>query len=80
MSRMNGCHSWCFSHRLELALKDSLKDCISPIDESLLHLFNLYKNLSKKHRELKNLHQLMKDEFEMYGGGIKPVKSTGTVG
>ena len=44
---------WCFSHRLELALKDSLKDYISPIDESLLHLFNLYKSASKKHRNLK---------------------------
>ena len=41
---------WCVSHRLELAWKDSLEDHISPIDESLLHLFNLYKNLSKKHR------------------------------
>ena len=69
---------WCFSHRLELALKDSLKDYISPIDESLLHLFNLYKNSSKKHSELKNLYQLMKDEFETHGGGIKPVKSTST--
>ena len=56
---------WCFSHRLEFALKDS------SIDESLLHLINLYKNSSKKHRN-------QKDEFEMYGGGIKPVKSTGT--
>ena len=47
----------CFSHQLELGLKDSLKDYISPIDELLLHLFNLYKNLSKKHRELKTLYR-----------------------
>ena len=33
---------WCLSHQLELALKDSLKDYISPTGESLLHLFNLY--------------------------------------
>ena len=39
---------WCFSHRLELALKDALKDFISPVDESLMHLFYLYKNSSKK--------------------------------
>ena len=71
---------WCFSHQLQQALKDSLKDYISSIDESLLHLFNLYKNLLKKHKELKNLDQLMEDEFEMYGRGIKPVKSTGTLG
>ena len=69
---------WCFSHRLELPLKDSLKYYLSPIDESFLHLFSLYKNLSKKHRELKNLYQVMKDEFEIYGGEIKPVKPTST--
>ena len=69
---------WCLSHQLELALKDSLKDYISPTGELLLHLFNLYKILSKRHSELINLYQLMKDEFEMYGGGIKPVKSIGT--
>ena len=69
---------WCFSHRLELALKDSLKEYISPIDKLLLHLFNFYKNLSKKHIELKSLYELMKDKFEMYGGEIKPVQSTST--
>ena len=30
---------WCFSHRLELALKDALKDSIAPVDESLMHLY-----------------------------------------
>ena len=69
---------WCFSDRLELAVRDSLKYYTSPIDESLLHLFSLYKNSSKKHRELKKLYQLMKDEFEMHGSEIKPIKSTGT--
>ena len=41
---------WCFSHRLELALKDALKVFIKPVDDSLIHLFYLYKNSSKKHR------------------------------
>lgn len=31
-----------FSHRLELALKNALKDSIAPIDESLKHLYYLY--------------------------------------
>ena len=39
---------WCFSHCLELALKDSLKCFNDPVDESLLHLFYLCKNSSKK--------------------------------
>ena len=34
--------TWFFSHRLELALKNALKDSIAPIDESLKHLYYLY--------------------------------------
>ena len=45
---------WCFSHRLELSLKDALKEFIEPVDTSLMHLFYLCKKSSKKHRELKN--------------------------
>ena len=41
---------WCFSHHLELALKDALKDSIAPVDESLMHLYYLYKKSSKKQR------------------------------
>ena len=44
---------WCFSHRLELSLKDGLKAYTSLVDESLMHLFYLYKISSKKHIELK---------------------------
>ena len=69
---------WCFSHCLELALKDSLKSFIDPVDESLLHLFYLYKNSSKKVQELNNLYQILKEQFETYGNNIRPVKSTGT--
>ena len=29
---------WCLSHRLELAMKDSLKTFMSPVDDSLRHL------------------------------------------
>ena len=57
---------WCFSHCLELARKDSLKSFIGPMDESLLHLFYLYKNSSKKVRELKNLYQILKEQFETW--------------
>ena len=67
----------CFSHCLELALKDALKDSIAPVDESLMHLYYLYKKSSKKHRELKNLYQLMKDQYEFHGDGVRPVKATG---
>ena len=72
------CFIWCFSHRLELALKDALKDFIDPVDESLRHLYYLYQKSSKKNRELKNMYELLKDQYEMYGSGVKPVKATGT--
>ena len=65
---------WCFSHCLEVALKDALKDSIAPVDESLMHLYYLYKKSSKKHRELKNSYQLMKDQYEFHRDGVRAVK------
>ena len=50
---------WCFSHQLALALKDALNDYMEPVETSLMHLFYLYKQSSKKHRELKNLYELL---------------------
>ena len=69
---------WCFSHRLELALKDALKEFIKPVDTSLMHLFYLYKKSSKKHRELKNFYHLLEGQFEMYSAGVRSLKATGT--
>ena len=43
---------WCFSHRLELALKDALKEFMEPID-TLMHLFYLFKNHLKNNENLK---------------------------
>ena len=67
---------WCFSHRLELALKDALADFTNPVDESLMNMYYLYQKSSKKLRELKLLFKEI--DFEMYGDGVKPVKATGT--
>ena len=69
---------WCFSHQLELALKDALKEFIEPVDTSLMHLFYLYKKSSKKHRELNNLYHLLDGQFKMYSAGVQPLKATGT--
>ena len=66
---------WCFSHRVELALKDVLKENMDQVDTTLTHLYYLYTKSSKKHRELKNLYML-KDEFEMYTSGVRPLKAT----
>ena len=67
---------WCFSHRLELALKDALKDSISSVDESLMHLYYIYKKSSKKHVELKSSEK--KNQQEFHGDGVRPVKATST--
>ena len=32
---------WCFSHRLELALKDALADFTNPVDESLMNVVHV---------------------------------------
>ena len=42
---------WCFSHRLDLSLKDALTEFIEPVQTSLRHLYFLYKKSSKKHRD-----------------------------
>ena len=36
------CLVWCFSHRLELALKDALKEFMEPINTTWRHLYYLY--------------------------------------
>ena len=40
---------WCFSHRLELALKDTL------VDESLMNLYYLHRKSSKKYEEIQRI-------------------------
>ena len=50
---------WCLSHRLEFAMKDSLKTFMSPVDDSLRHLYYMYKNSSKKLSQLKTLFKSM---------------------
>ena len=69
---------WCFSHRLELALKDALKEHMEPGNTMLTHLYYLYTKSSKKHRKLKNLYDMLKGEFKMYTSRVRPVKATGT--
>ena len=69
---------WCFSHRLELALKDALNDYMQPVKTSLMHLFYLYKQSSKEHRELQNLYELLQGQFEMFSAGVTPSKASGT--
>ena len=65
---------WCFSHRLEVSLKDALSEFLEPIWHFATHLFYIYSNSSKKHRELKSLYQELKEQYEMYCSSVKPLK------
>ena len=69
---------WCLSHRLELAMMDSLKTFMSPVDDSLRHLYYMYKNSSKKLSQLKTLFKSLTEIYEYETKAIKPEKSTGT--
>ena len=54
---------WCLSHWLELALKDSLDDVLTPAKKSLTNFFYLYHKSSKKLRELCKLHTVLKEMY-----------------
>ena len=69
---------WCFSHELELAIKDALKEYMELVDTMLTQLYYLYSKSSRKHHKLQNLYDMLMGEFEMYTSGIRPVKATGT--
>ena len=62
---------WCLSHRLELALEDSLKVHLTEVKKCLSNLFYLYRKL----RELRMLHAILLDIYEFQNGQVKPDKS-----
>ena len=41
-------------------------------------LYNTYKNSSKKWREIQELFQSMKDDFDFENSGLRPTKTYGT--
>ena len=69
---------WCLTYRLELAMKDSLKTFMAPVDDSLRHLYYMYKNSNKKLRQLKSLFESLQEIYEFETKAFKPEKSLGT--
>ena len=69
---------WCMSHRIELALKDSLGDAMQPIKKSLTALLYCYEKSSKKLRKLRKLHKVLSELYEFEDGRVKPCKCSGT--
>ena len=55
---------WCLTHRLELALKDSLgRTAFSEVDELILRTCYLYKKSPKKLRRLRELVNVCEEMY-----------------
>ena len=74
---------WCSAHRLELAIKDALKNTFfSTINERMLRLYYIYRKAPKKCRELEDLIAELSEcldtsEFPT-SGGSRPIRACGT--
>lgn len=74
---------WCLIHRLQLALKDSLKSTyFASVDEMLTQLYLLYEKSPKKCRELDEIVESLKmcisNEDLPSAGGNRPLRACGT--
>jgi hypothetical protein len=61
-----------------LAIKDALKNDMEEIDTAMRDLFYTYQNSGKRLRELRALHEILKDVYEFENEEVKPTKSTAT--
>ena len=68
----------CMSHRLDLTLKDALKDPVKVVDTALKNLFYIYQKSYKKLREVRELLSVIKEGVEFENEQIKPHKTGGT--
>ena len=70
---------WCMAHRLELAVKDALKQTtFDLIDDMLLRLYLLYASSPKKCRELEEVVMDLKECLSIEDGGTRPVRASGS--
>ena len=72
---------WCLAHRLELALKDALRNTsFDLLDELLLRLYYIYEKSPKKCSELESIVTHLKEAFHLdsQGSGIRPIRACGT--
>lgn len=54
---------WCLSHRIELGLEDALKKDMEEVDTAMRDLYYIYQNSGKCLRELRSLHEILKDVY-----------------
>ena len=68
--------SWCLAHRVELAVKDSLKGTLfDDIDEMLLRL---YEKSPKKCRELEEIILDLRQIIQFDDSGTRPLRASGS--
>ena len=70
---------WCLAHRLELAIKDALKQTsFDLIDDMLLRLYLLYENSPKRCRQLEEIMIDLRELLSIEDSGVKPVRASGS--
>ena len=73
---------WCLIHRLELSLKDALKNTFfSSVDEFLMQVYYVYEKSPKKCRELQDVVEELRaciEPTELPSGGDRPLRAFGT--
>ena len=69
---------WCLAHRLELSIKDALRNTnFDLVDEMLLRLYYVYEKSPKKCKELETIISDLKECFEFDDEGVRPVRACG---
>ena len=69
---------WCMNHRLELAIKDAIQNDMEEVETALRDLYYIYQNSGKRLRELRSLHEILKELYSFENRKVKPSKSSGT--
>lgn len=70
---------WCMAHRLELAVRDALKDTpFDLINEMLLRLYYVYEKSPKKCRELEDIISDLRECLVFNDSGIRPIRASGS--
>ena len=69
---------WCLSHRLELAIKDAIQNDMKEVETAMRDLYCIYQNSARRLRELRSLHEILKEGYSFENRQIKPSKSSGT--
>ena len=52
---------WCMNHRLELAIKEAIQNDMEEVETALRDLYYIYQNSGKRLRELRSLHEILKE-------------------